>query len=313
MKKTLLFMVLGLGLTSVANAQYEPKKGDIATEIGFTPFNTKTGESFKLNEGMFKVRYFLTDKDAIRLKLGVDIDNSSNTQTGGYTPNEIKSATVNSWTKEINNKSSKFSFRLGYERHFAVSGRFDVYAGAEFGYEICKNSGDATYSEFSTTYDSDKKISKTEAKSISAESSDCQIREIGFKDYVKEGYVNTENNSEKNTFVGALFAGVDFYVYKKLYLGAELGISFKSGKTSQSYKDYASSYLAKNSDGVETNSLYVNYSGETATKVSKTYDGNERTEKTTVGTEGNSPISTETTRTELKFYVEPAIRLGWRF
>ena len=38
MKKTLLFMVLGLGLTSVANAQYEPKKGDIATEIGFTPF-----------------------------------------------------------------------------------------------------------------------------------------------------------------------------------------------------------------------------------------------------------------------------------
>ena len=38
MKKTLLFMVLGLGLTSVANAQYEPKKEDIATEIGFTPF-----------------------------------------------------------------------------------------------------------------------------------------------------------------------------------------------------------------------------------------------------------------------------------
>lgn len=265
---------------------------------------------------MFKVRYFLTDKDAVRLKLGVDIDNSSDTQTGGYTPNEIKSATVNSWTKEINNKSSKFSFRLGYERHFAVSGRFDVYAGAEFGYEICKNSGDATYSKFSTTYDSDKKISKTEAKSISAESSDCQISEIGFSDYLndgKEGYVNTTNNSEKNTFVGALFAGVDFYVYKKLYLGAELGISFKSGKTSQSYKDYASSYLKKNSDGVETYSQYVNYSGETATKVSKTYDGNERKEEITVGSNIDSPISTETTRTELKFYVEPAIRLGWRF
>ena len=172
-------MVLGLGLTSVANAQYEPKKGDIATEIGLTLFNTEDDQSFKLNEGMFKVRYFLTDKDAIRLKLGVDIDNSSNTQTGGYTPNEIKSATVNSWTKEINNKSSKFSFRLGYERHFAVSGRFDVYAGAEFGYEICKNSGDATYSKFSTTYDSDKKISKTEAKSISAYC--CPLKDFSMK------------------------------------------------------------------------------------------------------------------------------------
>lgn len=34
---------------------------------------------------------------------------------------------------------------LGYERHLAVSGRFDVYVGAEFGYKINKYSGDLAY------------------------------------------------------------------------------------------------------------------------------------------------------------------------
>lgn len=48
---------------------------------------------------------------------------------------------------------------LGYERHLAVSGRFDVYVGAEFGYKINKYSGDLAYNEFTTNYDADKKIS----------------------------------------------------------------------------------------------------------------------------------------------------------
>ena len=46
---------------------------------------------------------------------------------------------------------------LGYERHLAVSGRFDVYVGAEFGYKINKYSGDLAYNEFTTNYDADKK------------------------------------------------------------------------------------------------------------------------------------------------------------
>ena len=45
---------------------------------------------------------------------------------------------------------------LGYERHLAVSGRFDVYVSAEFGYKINKYSGDLAYNEFTTNYDADK-------------------------------------------------------------------------------------------------------------------------------------------------------------
>ena len=83
-----------------------------------------------LNEGMFKVRYFLTDKDALRLKLGVKIDNSSTTTTDGETPVDLKDAKVWNSVTEINKKNTEFSFMLGYERHLAVSGRFDVYVGA---------------------------------------------------------------------------------------------------------------------------------------------------------------------------------------
>lgn len=306
MKKTLLFMVLGLGLSSVANAQYEPKKGDIATEIGFTPFNTDDGKSFKLNEGMFKVRYFLTDKDALRLKLGVKIDNSSTTTTEGETPVDLTNQTVWNSTTEINNKNTEFSFMLGYERHLAVSGRFDVYVGAEFGYKINKYSGDLTYNKSETQYDGDKKLVSTTQKSLTVESTDCQI--TGSSQVGNNLVINTANKSN-NAFVGGIFAGADFYVYKNLYLGVELGISFESGKSPNSYYDYNWSYQKWNSDGNETYSKYVNFSGETGTTTTTETQGN----TTTSVTANNGVVQTETTTTKLKFYVEPAIRLGWRF
>ena len=309
MKKTLMLLVLGLGMTSVANAQYEPKKGDIATEIGFTPFNTKDGESFKLNEGMFKVRYFLTDKDALRLKLGVKIDNSSTTTTDGKTPVDLKNAEVWNSVTEINKKYKEFSFMLGYERHLAVSGRFDVYVGAEFGYKINKYSGDLTYNKYTTTYDGDQKIAHKTQTSLTAESTDCQIKDDSSVDTNGNPDINTEYKSN-NAFVGGIFAGADFYVYKNLYLGVELGISFESGKSPNSYYDYNGSYQTWNSDGKETYSRYVNYSGETGTKITTTTPQGNKTEIETVN---NKVTQRETTTTKLNFYVEPAIRLGWRF
>ena len=51
MKKVFTFVALTLGMISVANAQYsEPSKGDFAVEVGFTPFNTNSGEAFKLTK-----------------------------------------------------------------------------------------------------------------------------------------------------------------------------------------------------------------------------------------------------------------------
>lgn len=296
-------MALGLGMVSVANAQYAPQKGDFATEIGFTPFNTDNGQSFKLNEGMFKVRYFLTDKDALRLKLGVRIDNSSETITDGKTPADLTNTYAWNSTTEINKKNTTFSFMVGYERHFAVSGRFDIYAGAEFGYKMNKYSGDVDYNKFTTYYDADQKVTGTTAESFNAEATDCQISYDS-----NSGNVNLSSAS-KNAFVGGVFAGVDFYVYKNLYLGAELGISFESGKSPNYYYDSNFSSVTRNSEGKELSSTFVSYSGESGTTVTTTVQGN----TTNTQTENSRVRSNETTTTKLNFYVEPAIRLGWRF
>ena len=191
---------------------------------------------------------------------------------------------------------------LGYERNLDVSGRFDVYVGAEFGYKINKYSGDLAYNEFTTNYDADKKISSIEQVSATAEATDCQI-------YWYNGDIQYVSSRSSNAFVGGLFAGADFYVYKNLYLGAELGISFESGKSPNYYYDYNSSVVSWNSQGTETSSKYINYSGETNTTVTTTTSGN----TTNIETTNGIAKTKETTTTKLKFYVEPAIRLGWRF
>ena len=284
-------------MISAANAQYAPQKGDFATEIGFAPFHSKgnDGKTFKLNEGMFKVRYFLTDKDALRLKLGVGIDNSSNTKTENSTvPENIANQPIWNSITEYNDKLTKFSFAIGYERHLFVSGRFDVYAGAEFGYQMTSASGDKSVNKFTTQYDEDKNIASTTA----------QIDNYEYTDKQAEG-----KEVSSHSFVGGVFAGLDFYVYKGLYLGAELGISFKSGKTPNYYESYNTSEVTKNKSGVETYSKYVTYSGDTGNRVETKYDG----QKTTTTTTQTQISSNEKTTTKLEFYVEPVIRLGWRF
>lgn len=90
MKKALFILALSLGVASTANAQYSPEKGDFAAELGFTPFYTTNGSSFQLNEGMVKVRYFLSGKDALRLKLGLGVDSKTTTTTYNNNPDKLK-------------------------------------------------------------------------------------------------------------------------------------------------------------------------------------------------------------------------------
>ena len=72
-------------------------------------------------------------------------------------------------------------------------------------------------------------------------------------------------------------------MYKNLYLGAELGISFESGKSPNYYYDNNSSVVSWNSQGTETSSKYINYSGETNTTVTTTTSGNTTNIETTNG------------------------------
>jgi len=289
-------MAICLGAFTAANAQYTPEKGDFSVEFGFTPFNTTNGESFKLNNDfMLKGRYFLNEKNALRLKLGLGIDNKTVTQTATVPApaNATSAYTTSETTTETKDKQTNFGFMLGYERHLVAKGRLDVYVGLELGYELNKFSGTETVEGTSKDFD---------AKGVQQ---GYGIQE-DVTDYTN---MNTAGTQSQNAFAANLFAGADFYVYKGLYLGAELVMNFRTGKSPNSYKSWAKSSIAYKQDGTPASVKADVYDGETGVQVITT-GGNGTSSVTTVNGKVND---NETTTTSFKFFVEPAIRIGWTF
>lgn len=292
MKKLLVLLAVCAGVTT-ATAQELPKKGSIVTEIGFTPFKS-SGETFKLNDAMLKFRYFVTDKDVVRLKLGVGIDNNTTDNATFTHPQDLSGynvEVVDNSTKTTNKKSD-IQIMLGYERHFAPTGRFDVYAGAEIGFEWNNRSGSLEENGLTTGYSN----SKLDYTVQSARNTD-------YTDMTPDGELSS------HAFKGGVFAGLDFYIYKGLYIGTELGISFTSGKSPNGYYSYNESSVTTNSSGVVTYAQNKSYSGDTGLTTTNTTINNNTT--TTISAQQAS--TTERSATKLKLYVEPAIRLGWKF
>ena len=292
MKKLLVLLAVCAGVTT-ATAQELPKKGSIVTEIGFTPFKS-SGETFKLNDAMLKFRYFVTDKDVVRLKLGVGIDNNTTDNATFTHPQDLSGynvEVVDNSTKTTNKKSD-IQIMLGYERHFAPTGRFDVYAGVEIGFEWNNRSGSVEENGLTTGYSN----SKLDYTVQSAKNTD-------YTDMTPDGEFSS------HAFKGGVFAGLDFYIYKGLYIGTELGISFTSGKSPNGYSSYNYSSVTTNSSGVVTYALNESYSGDTGLTTTNTTINNNTT--TTISAQQAS--TTERSATKLKLYVEPAIRLGWKF
>ena len=292
MKKLLVLLAVCAGVTT-ATAQELPKKGSIVTEIGFTPFKS-SGETFKLNDAMLKFRYFVTDKDVVRLKLGVGIDNNTTDNATFTHPQDLSGynvEVVDNSTKTTNKKSD-IQIMLGYERHFAPTGRFDVYAGAEIGFEWNNRSGSIEENGLTKGY-SNSKLDYTVQGA----------RNTDYTDMTPDGELSS------HAFKGGVFAGLDFYIYKGLYIGTELGISFTSGKSPNGYSSYNYSSVTTNSSGVVTYALNESYSGDTGLTTTNTTINNNTT--TTISAQQAS--TTERSATKLKLYVEPAIRLGWKF
>jgi hypothetical protein len=318
MKKLFVFATLCFGMFTVANAQedYAPDKGDFAVELGFSPFYSHNGGTFSLDDdAQLKLRWFFSDKNALRLKIGFGFDNTTRKSTESFDPTIKKTTGYDIFenTTETKSKNTNFSFMLGYERHLFTQGRFDVYAGLELGYGLTKYSGSETYEGRTDSYDKDGKL---QGYSIT----------INEKDYTD---CNPGGAASSNVFKGNLFAGVDVYVWKNLYLGAELGLGFNTGKnrvnTYYSFDNNTTNYDEK---GAVVSYEKFNYDGEANTTTIETYDGS-KTETFTINGEKstttlaptssitptgiNTKRTNETTNTGFKLYVEPAIRIGWKF
>lgn len=143
------------------------------------------------------------------------------------------------WTKE---RKGSFSINLGYERSLLTYKRVNLYAGAGLGFELV---------------------------------STCTTKqEIVNEDVQKSRLYNA---GSYNRFSVNVFTGIDFYVYKGLFLGAELGIDL-------GFKNFPGQYTkgAYNDKGV--------------------WDENKESDK-----------GKKTTDFDFGTYCVPALRLGYTF
>lgn len=173
MKK--IFVALAfIGSVFCANAEesYAPKAGDVSTEIQFTPF-ADDGETFSMTA--LQGRFFLTDKDALLIELGLGGDNNKTSNT------EVKNAYKSDY-------KGKFTLNLGYQNHFYNYKRVDLYAGAKVG--LVHNFAAA-------------------------------------KNQVDNNNWTWNNEGTGTGFSAYLITGIDFYIYKGLYLGAEINAGFE--------------------------------------------------------------------------------------
>lgn len=199
MKKASIFVAALLLATAGVQAQeqetttYGPQAGSFGVELNFTPF----GNSVFSTQGI-KVRYFFNERMAIR----GTIDFTASPRTD-LSYSVINQGTADEREVEYKSKSSTGSFAIapGFEYHFASFKRGSAYAGAEVGFGVQTASYKLTndYNDASTT--------------------------IKGANYDVTGSGATGNRAS-TSFGAGLFTGVDFYVFKNLYVGAELGLRF---------------------------------------------------------------------------------------
>lgn len=258
MKMAAMAAVLMFSANVNAQEEYGAEKGAFSTELQFNPFSNNF-ETFKIDGLSF--RYFFSENSALRLNLNVGVNSNKEGHYNVEVPNK-NDANYDDLQKQYDVKkdcidktsNTNFGLNLGYEYHFAKYGRADLYAGAQIGFN-------------------------TESWSYTEESMGTLTDKEGKPRYVKmttEEKGRYDDKFSSFTFKAGVFTGIDFYLTKSLYAGAELGINFATTTSGNYDKTYQ----------------YI--------------DTNELKEKT-VSYENN--IS----ETNLKFNVIPALRLGWKF
>lgn len=276
MKQFVFILISTLLIAGNTIAQNKPAKGSWSTEVQINPFD-QDGETFSL-DGL-KVRYFLSDKDAIRLKVGFATTNSKYTDEDSNEGEERDY--TSSYDYQYKYKKGNFNIDFGYERHFDLGKRLDAYLGGSLGFG--KNFASTKVEKYSVREEF------YSAGDYGRERNKYETIETG---EIKNGAVTGNeispdfNHAERAywNINAAVFAGLEFYIYKGLYIGTELGINCQSQKT-----------------------LKMEYNGTTITRT--TINGH-----TDVKEETEEEETTDNMRiTKFKTYIEPRLRIGFTF
>lgn len=291
MKKLLFLTTLVLtSLTTFAQGNNDKlPDGIMSLEWRYNPFDY---EGKPVNMAQFYGRLFLNNKSVVRLGVGVGFDRDK--QEGSWNKN-TSSVNANYYDiehmdsiKESNELTLKLS--IGYEYHFANTGRLDFYAGAEGGFlgKFCSGS----YA---------KSVNNTNVTVLLGNKNTVNNADYTNIDYTK---MTPDNKVNEMGLFATVFTGVDFFVYKGLYLGAELGITFNTGKKKNG--NYTQETIKQTVVGADvTKHITSKYSTETGNTITTDHVNN-----TTTTTPS---YAREHTGTYTKVYFEPVIRLGWMF
>ena len=194
--------------TSPATSDFKPTEGTITAEVGIT--GGILSATPILNEGAAKFRYFFKDDIAFRLGLGIASDKKE-------TVNITLPGTANAETITKINKFGTKTFNLGVEKHFTGAERLSTYVGFDLLLEF-KNASSVSNKSSSTS----NSTSTTEGAT-------------GYTFTTSNGQTTYNNPIEPagSSFGFRVTTGADYYFSKKLYLGVEVGLGYKTGTNDQ--------------------------------------------------------------------------------
>lgn len=195
MKKLLLSAVVLMGgvMCAYAEEDYAPSKGSFSTEIQFNPFSAKDGNVFSngssiSNGAIISGTYFVTDKFAVTMDFGLGGTNSKYDVAWDNPDDEDMVTSFKTKYK------GTFEIALGAKYYFYNYKRINLYCGAKVAY----------FHDFAGN--------KSVTKWAYGENVDMY---------------NWNNQGTANGFGVYASTGIDFSIYKGLYVGAEINVGFK--------------------------------------------------------------------------------------
>ena len=308
-------------MTLTASAQKdELPDGTLAVELQANPFSNDFN-TFKMTE--FKARLWLNNKHVVRFAVGLGMDTKKEDTGWNFDSRE----SINSDYDIIqHNGKSETNFKevrltVGYEYHLAQSGRLDLYVGASAGYEGKYYSGSSESTESWTRFSKGSYVPYPDLGTSTGSNTstgswlhypnyDRTAKQVTITntssstDYSKMS-PNGDNN--EHSIFANVFTGVDCYIYKGLYIGTELGISFKHGKSENGSYTRISNRTVTDDGTITVNKReeFNSATGITDTRDLLDFTNNKKSYRPAVNKSSSS--------NHLKIYVEPAIRLGWIF
>jgi hypothetical protein len=240
MKKVSFVVVLVFASTiGVAQTEYKLGKGDITTELQLSLFSTNNKYVFEEDEeetlryssdgplslSGLRLRYALNEKWAVRMTVGLDFGHKKTQHNyNNDTIRDYASFIIQNGKWAEKNRSTQFLIAPGFEYHFGKWERMSVYLGGEafFGMETTKGTSESDMQEDYYTMDwstSQFVHSSTTKTRYSYIEKNCTMESSYYRRYVQNGTMFFGINA---------VMGMDFYVYKGLYLGAELGLDYQN-------------------------------------------------------------------------------------